>query len=600
MRTGAALLALAMAAILAARVPAPPQGLAVIGRGWILAPAVSSTRAGYVGVLVNISLTVIEGRGDVYVSTSPLTDVDMQGSARAAVRAACSLLGVDCSRYDFLFHVEADTVIVGGPSAGLVMAVLTSSILSGRPLNRSVMATGMVAPDGSVGPVGGILEKANASARAGARLFLVPLGQSIVVTYVRRERRVGPFIMYTVKPVTVNLTRYALENWGLRVREVVSLEDALEAFLGLKIPRAVEEPVASAAVVEACKGVADMLLKAAEESLEKATAALRSHRLGPLARGYLRGRVEAAGGLLREVGGLSDPVLRAARAYQPLAEAEWAWLLASYALGLNLADYVEELAVNITSSWSRAGGLAQAFYLAGAEEALRLAQELWEEDVESSLYCLALARAYTVAARAWAESGGDLLLSGVEDRAREFVAEAGHTWSYASLILREMELHSLRLRAASVAYQLAKSALARGEALRALMHAVRGLSLAEAALDEAVIKAAGAAKAERLCDYARRLALRALPQRPPALLLLLLKLGEESSDLLLRLLAYRYAYNAARAAPVALPAREVGAGEVVVNFSLEAWASWLAAAALAAFLALCVLAVTPKHSLDEG
>ncbi|RLE88955.1 MAG: hypothetical protein DRJ67_00585 [Thermoprotei archaeon] len=595
----AALPALAVAVLLAARVPAPPQGLAVIGRSWILAPAVSSTPSGYVGVLVNISLTIIEGHGDIYVSTSPLTDVDMQGSARAAVRAACSLLGVDCSHYDFLFHVEADTVIVGGPSAGLVMAVLTSSILTGRPLNRSVMATGMVAPDGSVGPVGGILEKANASARAGAKLFLVPLGQSVVVTYVRRERRVGPFIMYTVKPVRVNLTEYALENWGLRVREVVSLEDALEAFLGLKIPEAVGEPVASAEVAAACEQVASMLLRSAEGSLRRAKAALESHQLGPLARRYLRGKVGAAEALLQEVRGVSDPVLRAAKAYQPLAEAEWARLLVSYALGLDLAGYVEGLAANITSSWSGAEGLAQAFYLAGAEEALRLAQELWEGDVEASLYCLALAHAYTVAAEAWAKSGSDLLLGEVGERAGELVAEAGHTWSYASLILGEMELNSLRLRAAGVAYQLAKSALARGEALRALMHAVRGLSLAEAALDEAVIKAAGAVKAERLCNYARKLALRSLPRQPPALLLLLLKLGESSSDLPLKLLAYRYAYNAARAAP-ALPARKLGGGETAVSFSLEAWASWLAAVALAAFLALCALAAAPKRALNKG
>ena len=79
--------------------------------------------------------------------------------------------------YDFPFdvHVGIDDSI-GGPSAGLVFALsvydtLTPGALTGGDV---IAGTGTIAPDGSVGPIGGIREKIVAATRAGAELFLVP------------------------------------------------------------------------------------------------------------------------------------------------------------------------------------------------------------------------------------------------------------------------------------------------------------------------------------------------------------------------------------------------------------------------------------------
>ena len=53
----------------------------------VYAPAVSQTDTGYVGVISTITLTIQEnGSGRVFVDTLPLTEVDMQGSARLAVK----------------------------------------------------------------------------------------------------------------------------------------------------------------------------------------------------------------------------------------------------------------------------------------------------------------------------------------------------------------------------------------------------------------------------------------------------------------------------------------------------------------------------------
>ncbi|OYT55529.1 MAG: hypothetical protein B6U76_05720, partial [Desulfurococcales archaeon ex4484_217_2] len=51
----------------------------------ILVPAVSQTEEGLVGVVSNLTVTVeYPGSGSVYVSTMPLTQIDMQASARTA------------------------------------------------------------------------------------------------------------------------------------------------------------------------------------------------------------------------------------------------------------------------------------------------------------------------------------------------------------------------------------------------------------------------------------------------------------------------------------------------------------------------------------
>ena len=62
----------------------------------VYAPAVASSQSGYVGVISTITVTVQNnGSGRVFVDTLPLTQVDMQGSARLAVKVASALVKND-------------------------------------------------------------------------------------------------------------------------------------------------------------------------------------------------------------------------------------------------------------------------------------------------------------------------------------------------------------------------------------------------------------------------------------------------------------------------------------------------------------------------
>ena len=68
---------------------------------------------------------------------------------------------------------------VGGPSAGLMLALSQVSQVSGTDLSagRVVAGTGAIGADGVVSVVGGVQWKVQAAADAGAALFIVPSGE---------------------------------------------------------------------------------------------------------------------------------------------------------------------------------------------------------------------------------------------------------------------------------------------------------------------------------------------------------------------------------------------------------------------------------------
>lgn len=65
---------------------------------------------------------------------------------------------------------------VGGPSAGLVLAIAVVDVLKPgeQTGGRDVAGTGTIRPDGTVGPIGGIRHKIQAAADEGSTEFLVP------------------------------------------------------------------------------------------------------------------------------------------------------------------------------------------------------------------------------------------------------------------------------------------------------------------------------------------------------------------------------------------------------------------------------------------
>ena len=72
----------------------------------VYAPAVAQTDNGYIGVTSTITVTIqSNGSGRVFVDTLPLTQIDMQGSARLAVKVASALVKNDniCEVNPFIY-----------------------------------------------------------------------------------------------------------------------------------------------------------------------------------------------------------------------------------------------------------------------------------------------------------------------------------------------------------------------------------------------------------------------------------------------------------------------------------------------------------------
>lgn len=245
----------------------------------IISPAVTQTDAGFKGVPIKIIVDVKNGTGLIFVDTRPLTQVDMQGSARIAARTACDILGIDVNDYDFYFTVRSDAMIVGGPSAGATMTIgVIASLLNWQP-NDEVIMTGTINPDGSIGPVGGILAKAEAAYLSNKSIFLVPEGQTVVTERVERRQTIGPIVQITVNPVKVNVKKYAKERWKIDVEEVGSIYDAIKYYFGKEIK--IEQPSSEVSTrSDVMKDIAEKLLKKADENLKKAKNNLDKSNLG--------------------------------------------------------------------------------------------------------------------------------------------------------------------------------------------------------------------------------------------------------------------------------------------------------------------------------
>lgn len=226
-----------LALLIAVLIPYPPS-TAERSKSFLRVPAVYQSPDGTLaGTLGNLTVEVEKGEGLVYFSAEPLTQIDTQGAARTAALVASYLLNVDPRSLNFYYRLESGSTIVGGPSAGAAMAVATVAAILGKQVRGDVIITGMINLDGTIGPVGGIPQKLQAAADAGARVFLVPAGQEIVEEAVPKQVRVGPLVMTTVERRKVNVTEVGAKL-GVKVFEVSNIDEALSYMLGLKVERA--------------------------------------------------------------------------------------------------------------------------------------------------------------------------------------------------------------------------------------------------------------------------------------------------------------------------------------------------------------------------
>ena len=78
----------------------------------------------------------------------------------------------------FPFDIAISSGDIGGPSAGLMWAVGLYDLMTPGDLTvgRTIAGTGTIDLSGDVGPIDGIRDKVRAAMRAGAAVFLTPVG----------------------------------------------------------------------------------------------------------------------------------------------------------------------------------------------------------------------------------------------------------------------------------------------------------------------------------------------------------------------------------------------------------------------------------------
>ena len=130
---------------------------------------ISKLRTYEIGDTVKIGL--IRNEQDLNFETKLIEHVEYENEPMVGFLAS-----TPNQQFIFPFEVDIETGNVGGPSAGMMMALNVYNLLTEDDITngKKIAGTGTIEIDGSIGPVGGVKQKVIAAKRANAGLILVP------------------------------------------------------------------------------------------------------------------------------------------------------------------------------------------------------------------------------------------------------------------------------------------------------------------------------------------------------------------------------------------------------------------------------------------
>ena len=131
---------------------------------------ISMLRTYEIGDIVNIGL--IRNEQELTIQTKLIEHVEYENEPMVGFLAS-----TPNQQFIFPFEVDIKTGNVGGPSAGMMMALNVYNLLTEDDITngKKIAGTGTIEIDGSIGPVGGVKQKVIAAKRANAGLILVPI-----------------------------------------------------------------------------------------------------------------------------------------------------------------------------------------------------------------------------------------------------------------------------------------------------------------------------------------------------------------------------------------------------------------------------------------
>ena len=152
-------------------------------------------------------MELASGTGDQWLTTL------WQAAFIATQATGSSLLD-----FEFTLRVAGP---IDGPSAGLLTASGLAALIKGKKVLPHTTITGSINPDGSVGPVGGVLQRLRGAAAGGVKRFGFPLGGRQQVD----------------APGEVTDLLVEGKKLGVEVKELGGLDDAFLFLTGEALPR---------------------------------------------------------------------------------------------------------------------------------------------------------------------------------------------------------------------------------------------------------------------------------------------------------------------------------------------------------------------------
>ena len=487
----------------------------------VYAPAVSEAGTSYIGVISTITVTVQgNGSGRVFVDTLPLTDVDMQGSARLAVKVASTLVSTDTRPHldpltcDYFFVVRTTSPMIGGPSAGAMMTIAVISLLENWTLDNTTVMTGMINPDGSIGPIGGIPYKIDAAHSVGATRFLIPKGQTTYTEMITEYQNINGIIWQNTYPVTRNVTEYAQTNYGMDVFEVEDINDALLYFTGWTFPvKESPDKITTEDYISAMKPLATSLLDEAQESYQNASDLFNTTTIPNRYPNYYRNQVTdflntASDRLDESIHWYDEEVYytSTSKSFQCLIDSHFVSYICQYFTLERQAEFVQSLINQTVRNYQNntvltkdapIHGMVTLQCVGAAQQRVNEAASYISEantsflnaDYFTALYNIAYAQQRIESVRWWLNistpfhDSGDINETMITSLAEEYLDDAQQAIVYSEIIINEMGKTSGFLNDAKDLLQTARSEQEQGYSAAALFGSFESLVKANLALE---------------------------------------------------------------------------------------------------------------------
>jgi predicted S18 family serine protease len=188
------------------------------------------------GILSQLEVEIKPGKGRVLLTISPYTGIQTQNSEIIAVNVARKYTDFDFDNHDVIFTINAANAnSVDGPSAGAAMAVAVIAAVEEKEIRTDASITGTIQLDGTIGAVGGIMEKAQAAAESGDTLFIIPDGESKQPVLVEKIEEPAPgWIIKRMTTEYIDISKTLQDEYGITIAEVKTIKDATDILLNGK------------------------------------------------------------------------------------------------------------------------------------------------------------------------------------------------------------------------------------------------------------------------------------------------------------------------------------------------------------------------------